>query len=390
MERPSRFGGDLRRWRREFPMLEDGIYLLSHSLGPQPRAVREAMGDYLGRWHTNLRMNAWKYDWWALSRRVADLVARVLGAAPGTVEMQPSATVAAAVVASCFDFARGPRRKVVTTDLDFPSMSYVWDAQRRLGADIHVVRSDDGIRLPMERLLAAIDEETLLVAVSHVSYRSSFRIGAAALVEHAHRVGAQVLLDVYQSAGAMPLEAARLGVDFLVGGTIKWLCGGPASGYLYVRRDLIDKLEPRLTGWIAHAEPFDFLHEGMEYDETIRRFAHGTPNVPGLYSCLPGLEILAQLDLAEVRRESRRRTEWMVDYGRQRGWRLTCPPEAAERGGSVMIDVPEAERVVDELQRRRVAVDERPGVGLRLSPHFFNTDDEVREAMDILASVMRM
>lgn len=368
-------------------MLEDGVYLMSHSLGPQPRAVRESMGDYLGRWHGNLGRNAWKYDWWPLARRAGDLVARILGAPPGTVEMQPSATIAAAVVASCFDFARGPRRKVVTTALDFPSMSYVWDAQRRLGAEVRVVRSDDGVNVSMDRLLEAIDEETRLVAVSHVSYRSSFKVDAAALVEEAHRRGAHVLLDVYQSAGAMPIDAARLEVDFLVGGTIKWLCGGPASGYLYVRRDLIETLEPCLTGWIAHAEPFDFLYEAMEYDDTIRRFAHGTPNIPGLYSALPGLEIVAQLDLGEVRAESLRRTGRMIELAGERGWRLTCPLAGDQRGGAVMIDLPERERLVDELQRRRIAVDERPGVGLRLSPHFFNTDDEVDEAMETLAEL---
>lgn len=369
-------------------MLEDGIYLMSHSLGPQPRAVRESMGDYLGRWRASVAKNAWKYDWWPLARRVGDLVARVLGAPPGTVEMQPSATVAAAVVASCIDFARGPRRKVVTTALDFPSMSYVWNAQRRLGAEVHVVPSDDGVHVSMNRLLDAIDEGTCLVAVSHVSYRSSFRVDAAALVETAHRRGARVLLDVYQSAGAMPLDAALLGVDFLVGGTIKWLCGGPASGYLYVRRDLIDQLEPRLTGWIAHAEPFDFSYAAMEYDDTIRRFAHGTPNVPGLYSALPGLEIMAQLDLEEVRAESLRRTRWMIELARQRGWRLACPLEGERRGGAVMIDLPGQKRLVEELERRRIAVDERPGVGLRISPHFFNADDEVAEAMESLSDLV--
>jgi kynureninase len=369
-------------------MLEDGVYLMSHSLGPQPRAVRESMGDYLGRWQASLAKNAWKYDWWPLARRAGDLVARILGAPPGTVEMQPSATVAVAVVASCFDFARGPRRKVVTTALDFPSMGYVWDAQRRLGAEVLVVPSDDGVHVSMDRLLAAIDEETCLVAVSHVSYRSSFRVDAAALVAAAHEKGAHVLLDVYQSAGAMPLDAARLGVDFLVGGTIKWLCGGPASGYLYVRRDLIERLEPRLTGWIAHAEPFDFLYDAMEYDDSIRRFAHGTPNVPGLYSALPGLEILAQLDHGEVRAESLRRTDWMVEQARERGWRLTCPLAGERRGGAVMIDLPEPKRLVAELERRRIAVDERPGVGLRISPHFFNTDAEVAEALEALAELV--
>jgi kynureninase len=291
------------------------------------------------------------------------------------------------VVASCFDFGAGTRNKVVTTALDFPSTGYIWEAQQRLGARVHVVPCDGGIAVPMERILEAIDETTCLVALSHTSYQSSYRVDARAIVERAHEVGALVLLDTYQSAGVLELKAEEWGVDFLIGGTIKWLCGGPACGYLYVRPELQGELRPRLTGWVAHEEPFAFARE-MRYARGVRRFAQGTPNIPGLYSCLAGLDIIEEVGLERIAAESRRRTEWMVEFALAHGWRLNSPRSVEERGGSVMIGVEDAPGTVARLAGRKVFVDWRPRVGLRISPHFFNTDEEVREAMEILKEVM--
>jgi kynureninase len=257
-----------------------------------------------------------------------------------------------------------------------------------LGARAHVVPSDDGITVPLERILEAIDETTCLVALAHTSYRSSYRVNARALVERAHDCGALVLLDVYQSAGALELDAAGWGVDFLIGGMIKWLCGGPSCGYLYVRPELQAELQPRLTGWVAHAEPFAFSHEGMQYAPTVRRFAQGTPNIPGLYSCLAGLQIIEEVGLPTIARESRRRTEWMVEFALARGWQLNSPRDSSERGGSVMIGVEQAPQVVARLAEQKVFVDCRPGVGLRVSPHFFNTDEEVQAALEVIAAML--
>ncbi|HMY75954.1 MAG TPA: aminotransferase class V-fold PLP-dependent enzyme, partial [Blastocatellia bacterium] len=280
---------------------------------------------------------------------------------------------------------------IITTALDFPSMGYIWQAQQRLGARLHVVPSDDGITVPPERILEAIDDTTCLVAFAHTSYRGSFRPDHQALqaiIERAHVCGALVLLDVYQSAGAMELDAAGWKADFLIGGAIKWLCGGPSCGYLYVRPELQSKLEPRLTGWIAHAEPFAFSHEGMQYAPAVRRFAQGTPNIPGLYSCLTGLQIIEEVGLPLIALESRRRTEWMVEFVLEQGWRLNSPRNPDERGGSVMIGVENAPQVVERLAEQKVFVDCRPGVGLRVSPHFFNTDEEVWAAMEIIAATI--
>ncbi|MEK6333521.1 MAG: aminotransferase class V-fold PLP-dependent enzyme [Acidobacteriota bacterium] len=378
----------INRRREEFPTLASGIHLLSHSLGPVPRAARQSLLAYYDAWEQHTSEDAWATSWWEMSAQVGDRLARVLGGAPGSVQIQPNASVALSAVISCFDFASDKRNKVVTTALDFPSMEYVWDAQRRLGATVEVVHADDGIMVPLEHILDAIDDQTVLVALSHVSFRSSYRVDARAIVEHARRVGALVLLDVYQSAGALELQASDWEVDFLIGGTIKWLCGGPACGYLYVRPDLQGELQPRLTGWVAHAAPFDFAPAPMRYDETVRRFAQGTPSIPALYSVLPGLQIIEEVGVATIQAESQRRTEWMIDFALERGWKVNSPRDADQRGGSVMIYVEDGPAMVSRLAERKVFVDCRPGVGLRLSPHFFNTDEEVREAMGILAELM--
>lgn len=375
------------RHREEFPSLAGGIYLLSHSLGPVPRGARESMLTYVERWREHAGEDAWAAGWWELSREVGDSLARLIGGPPGSVQVQPSASAAMSVVASCFDFGAADRRKVVTTALDFPSMGYLWDAQRRIGAQVHIVPSDDDITVSMDRLLEAIDERTSLVAMSHVSYRSSARVDAPAIVERAHAVGALVVLDIYQSAGVVEIDAAGWNVDFLIGGSIKWLCGGPACGYLYVRPDLIEQFEPRLTGWIAHADPFAFAHGDMKYDDTVRRFAQGTPNIPGLYSFLPGLKIVEQVGVSTIAAESRRRTQWMIEFALKRGWRLHSPVESHQRGGSVMIQFEDAPGLVTQLARKNVFVDCRPGVGLRLSPYFFNTDDEIEQAMYTLVAL---
>jgi kynureninase len=378
----------INRRREEFPTLASGIHLLSHSLGPVPRAARESMLAYYDAWEQHTSEDAWATSWWEMSTRVGDRIANLLGGVPGSVQIQPNASVALSSVASCFDFKESDRNKIVTSALDFPSMEYIWDAQSRLGANVDIVHTDDGITVPLEHILKAIDDSTCLVALSHVSFRSSYRMDAKAIVERAHKCGALVLLDVYQSAGALELQASDWDVDFLIGGTIKWLCGGPACGYLYVRPDLQSDLQPRLTGWVAHAAPFEFAAAPMRYDESVRRFAQGTPSIPALYSVLPGLQIIEEVGVTTIQAESQRRTEWMIDFALERGWKVNSPRDVNERGGSVMIYVDDGPAMVKRLAERKVFVDCRPGVGLRISPHFFNTDEEVREAMEILAELI--
>lgn len=377
------------RHRNEFPTLASGIHLLSHSLGPMPRAARESMIAYCDAWEHHTSEDAWATSWWTLSRHVGDRIARILGGEAGSVQIQPNTSIALATVASCFDFKSGTRNKVITTALDFPSMEYFWDGQRQIGARIEVVPSADGVSVPLEEILDAIDTETCLVALSHTSYRSSSRVNARAIVERAHAKGALVLLDVYQSAGVVQLDAADWNVDFLIGGTIKWLCGGPSCGYLYVRPDLQRDLRPRLTGWVAHDSPFEFAHAPMRYARSVRRFAQGTPSIPALYSAIPGLEIIEAVGVADIAAESQRRTELMIDFASERGWTINTPREKSQRGGSVMIGVDDAQATAERLAERKVFVDWRPGAGLRISPHFFNTDEEIEEALNILAELIK-
>jgi len=323
-----------------------------------------------------------------MSAAVGDRIAKLIGGQPGSVQIQPNASIALSSVLSCFDFTSSKRNKIVASALDFPSMRYILDAETPMGARVETVTSDDGIAIPTERMLDAIDDATALVALSHVSFRSSYRLRVEPIVEKAHKQGALVLLDVYQSAGAVELAAGEWEVDFLIGGTIKWLCGGPACGYLYVRPDLQRQLQPRLTGWVAHTAPFDFAQPPMRYSDSVRRFAQGTPSIPALYSVLPGLQIIDEVGVQTIRAESERRTQWIIDFARERGWKINSPLDVNQRGGSVMIYVEDGPTMVKRLAERKVFVDCRPGVGLRMSAHFFNTDEEVHEAMAILKELM--
>jgi kynureninase len=362
--------------------------LLSHSLGPVPRGARDSMLAYYEAWEHHTSEDAWATSWWEMSAQVGDRLAMILGGERGSVQIQPNASIALSTVASCFDFQTSEQNKIVTTVLDFPSMQYVWAAQEQAGAAIEVVHSDDGISVATDEIVDAIDNTTALVAISHVSFRSSAAVEVAPIVERAHHHRARVLLDVYQSAGAVPLKASEWGVDFLIGGTIKWLCGGPACGYLYVRPELQHELQPKLTGWVAHETPFEFAAPPMRYSNSVRRFAQGTPSIPALYSVLSGLQIIDEVGIQTIREESERRTQMIVDFAVERGWKVNSPRDVDQRGGSVMIYVEDGPAMVKRLAERKMFVDSRPGVGLRMSPHFFNTDEEVEEAMAILTELM--
>jgi kynureninase len=301
--------------------------------------------------------------------------------------MHQNVTVAQAIVASCFSFG-GPRRKIVMTDLEFPTNMYLFEGFRRYGAEIVYVPSDDGIRTNLERLLAAIDERTVLVPLSVVLFRSAYLQDARAVIEKAHRVGAHVILDVYQATGTVPLDLTSLGADFAVGGSVKWLCGGPGAGYLYVRPDLARTLEPSIAGWAAHASPFTFETGPLRYADAPERFQSGTPNVPALYSARAGYEIVSEIGVDAIREKSLRLTRRLMDHARRSGYRLNTPAADHERGGAVIVDVPNAEAVSRELLRQDVIIDYRPGAGIRMAPHFYNTEADIDRAMNVLDAIV--
>ena len=376
----------LLRYRPEFPILETTTYLISNSLGAMPRGTTEAMREYTETWATR-GVRAWADGWWMLAREVGDEIAALLGAAPGTVSIHQNVTQCQAVVASCFDFS-GRRNKIVYTDLNFPSVMYFWEAQRARGARVHMVANDDGIHVNTERLLSAIDEETLLVPVSHVIFRSSFVQDVAAIVARAHQVGARVILDAFQSLGSVPLDVQALNVDFACGGVLKWLCGGPGTAYLYVRSDLGGTLQPTFTGWTAHEEPFAFETGAIRYAEPPYRFMNGTPNVPALYAARPGLRIVREVGVDRIREKSRRQTARLIALADARGWPVNTPRDPDRRGGTVSIDMPGARQVCAELLAREVLVDYRSKAGVRMSPHFYTKDEELDTAIAAVDEIL--
>ncbi|MFQ5663549.1 MAG: aminotransferase class V-fold PLP-dependent enzyme [Terriglobia bacterium] len=378
---------DLRDWRKEFPILAKTTYLISNSLGAMPRGVAVALERYAKMW-SRRGVRAWEEGWWEMAVGLGDKIAPLVGVDPGTISLHVNVTLTQAVVASCFGF-EGRRRKVVLTDKEFPSVVYFWYAQRRRGAEIELVRTpEDPLRVPTEKLLAAIDDRTLIVPLSHVLFRSAYVQDVTAIVEKAHRVGAYVLLDAYQSAGVLPVEAQKWNVDFLVGGTLKWLCGGPGVAYLYVRPDLRQKLEPMLTGWLAHPRPFDFEVGPGAYRDDAYRFLNGTPHIPAFYAAGPGLDIIQQVGVGRIRQRSLELTRRLIQQARARGWRVHTPEADAERAGTVTLDVPRGPEVLRALLRREILVDYRPGAGIRVSPHFYNTEEEVDRVIAEIAAIL--
>ncbi len=378
---------DLLRYRSQFPILERSTYLISNSLGAMPQGVYEAMKGYAETWATR-GVRAWEERWWMLAAQVGDEIGSLLNAAPGSVSTHQNVTTCQAVVASCFDFS-GKRNKVVYSDLNFPSVMYFWEAQRAYGARVHMVKTDDGITVPTDRLLAAIDEQTLLVPVSHVIFRSAYIQDANAIIEKAHRVGAQVVLDTFQSLGTVPVDVQALNVDFACGGVLKWLCGGPGVAYLYVRPDLGKKLRPKFTGWFAHQNPFGFEIGPTRYGEPPFRFMNGTSHIPALEAARPGLKIIVEVGIERIREKSKRQTSRLIELSSQRGWRVNSPRHPDQRGGTVSIEMPDAEEVCRELLKRDILVDYRPQAGVRMAPHFYNQDEELETAIAAVDEILK-
>jgi kynureninase len=290
--------------------------------------------------------------------------------------MQLNVSVCQSLVLSCFDWA-AKRSKIITDDLNFPSNLYIYRELQRTGARVVTVPSPDNITVPLDRILAAIDEETQLVSVSHVIFRSSYLQDVAAITRRAHEMGAKVVVDIYQSAGVLPVDVHALGVDFATGGSVKWLCGGPGAGYLYIRRDLWTELRPRLTGWVAHRNPFAFDNGDMDYADDSFRFLNGTPAIPALYAARAGYEIIAEVGVESIRAKSIRQTTRLIELAQGAGFTVRSPMDAARRGGTVVIDVPNGHEITRELSRRDFLVDYRPGAGIRIAPHFYSTDEEM-------------
>ena len=377
----------LLEYRKEFPILEKTTYLVSNSLGPMPRSVPERLAEYGHDWAT-LGVTAWKQGWWEKPIDVGNHIAPLLNADPGTVVMVPNVSYAQSVVVSAMEFT-ADRDTIVMTDLDFPSVRYAYqELGKRLGARIVSVPSDDGITLDLDRLLAAIDERTKLVAISHVLYKSAFINDVDEICRHAHRVGAMVSLDAFHSVGIIPVDVKKSGADFVSGGVLKWLCGGPGACFLYVAPAVRDTLQPALTGWQAHARPFAF-EDRMDYASGASRWLGGTPVIPALYAAAEGAKIIRLAGIDAIRKKSVRQTSRLIELADQRGFGVFSPRDSSQRAGTVTINVPHAYEIAQVLLSRGILVDYRVGAGIRAAPFFFNTDYEIELLIDTIDSALK-
>ena len=393
---------DLIARRAEFPILAKTSYLISHSLGAMPKGVEASLQEYARMW-AERGIRAWAEGWWAMPGSTGDVLCEILDAPRGSIVMHQNVSVCESLLASCFEY-QAPRNVIVYESLNFPTVMYVWEARKREGAVIREVPSPDGMTVSTEEMLAAIDERTLLVPISHVLYKSSWLQDAKAIVEKAHAVGARVILDCYQSAGTVPFSLNELGVDFACGGSVKWLCGGPGAGWLYVRPDLREQFEPKVTGWMAHAAPFDFTPGPIEYAKSSYRFLHGSPAIPAMFAALPGYRTIRDVGVARIRSKSLRQTELLRAAALERGLRVTSPPDPNRRGGTITVDpsplapgggkaagAPDVigAAIVKTLAKREILVDFRPGAGIRVSPHFYTTDDELLACLDAMVEIAK-
>jgi len=368
---------DLLEYRAEFPSLEHTTYLVSHSLGAMPRRAADRLAEYARMW-AERGIRSWAEGWWATPWTVGDQVGRIVGAPPGSTVMHQNVAIAEAVVLSCFRPVDPSRNRVVYERGNFPSVRYLYQAQHDLEV---VVCEDDG------EILERIDERTLLVPMSHVLFKAAEIQAVEPIIHRAHEVGALVILDCYQSAGIVPLDLTTLGVDFAVGGSVKWLCGGPGNAWLYVRPDLAETLEPTLTGWQAHARPFAF-EEGLEYAPGAARFLTGTPNPAAHYAATAGYDLVEEVGTARIREHSLRQTQLLLDLADEAGFEVTSPRDPERRGGTVVVAVPEFAAVHAELEARGILCDFRPDAGIRLGPHFYTSDDEIRFAVAQIVEIL--
>lgn len=377
----------LLAYRAEFPILERCCYMVSNSLGAMPRGVPDRLAEYVDAW-AERGVRAWAEGWWEMPVTVGDEIAPLIGAGAGEVAMVPTVTLSQVAVLTALEYSPA-RDGVVMTALDFPSVRYAIDQMApRLGARVVVVPSDDGITIDVERLCAAIDERTRLVAISHVLFRSASIMDVQRVCAHAHAVGAVVSLDAYHAVGVIPVDVRAIGCDFYSGGVLKWLCGGPGGCFLWASPEMSALHAPALTGWQAHARPFAFADQ-MDYAAGAWRWLGGTPVVPALYANVEGPRVLRRVGMAGVRAKSVRQTARLVELADARGYAVSAPRDAAARGGTVAFDVPHAAEVARALLARDVVIDYRPGAGIRVAPHFYTSDAEVDRVVGEIDDILR-
>jgi kynureninase len=377
---------DLHEWRAEFPILEHAVYMISNSLGAMPRGVAASLAEYATTWATR-GVRAWEERWWEMAREVGDKIGVIIGAPAGSVSMHENVTTAA--MAALSSVTPHPRKnRIVCLAADFPSTIYLYRAQQAAGFELTVVPAEDDLTVPIDRIVRAIDDSTAFVSLSHVLFKTSYIVDPAPVVARAHAVGATVLLDGYQSAGIIPVDVDALGVDHFAGGCLKWLCGGPGTAFLYTRPSLLATARPRFTGWFAHKSPFAFDIGALAHRDDGMRMMTGTPSIPAYYAALPGLAIIARVGVDRIRTKSMRMTSRLLELADRAGLPSVSSRDPDRLAGTVAVNPPDALQVSRALKAGNFVVDYRPGVGIRLSPHFYNTMDEIERLMAELSRIV--
>ncbi|MCB9437053.1 MAG: aminotransferase class V-fold PLP-dependent enzyme [Anaerolineales bacterium] len=377
----------LLQWRDHFPILQETTYLVSNSLGAMPHSVYDSLKAYADTWATR-GVRAWGEGWWDLNISVGNKIASIINAPPDSVSIHQNISIAQGILLSAFDYD-GPRNKVVIESGIFPSVYYVLRGMLPPHIQLHMVESQDGgITVPVDQIIDAIDEQTLLVPISHVLFRSAYILDVQAIIEKAHAVGAMVILDGYHAAGIVPFDVQALNVDFYLGGVLKWMCGGPGGVFLYARDDYLKTMRPKLTGWMAHQRPFAFEVDDIDFRDDAFRFLNGTLAVPSLYAIQPGVDIIAEVGVENIREKSIRQTALLLQLADELGYPVNSPLHPTQRGGTVTVNPPHAYEVSRELLARDIIIDYRNQAGIRISPHFYNSDDEIRSAMQTIQDIL--
>lgn len=373
------------RYRAEFPIFERTTYLNSCSLGPPSRRVFHALDHYRADW-SQYGAPVWWLKWMDKLDEAKERFARLIGAGPREVTISHSISSALSSIASTFDYR--DRNAVVCAEIDFPTIPYQWLAKGREGVEVRFARSSDRITFPVDTFEGLVDRKTALVAASHVLYNTGSIMPVRQIADLAHDRGARIVVDGYHAVGVLPVDVKELDVDFYVGGTLKWLLGGPGLTFIYVREDLIPELRPTVTGWFSSDDQFAFDPLRLTWPDTADRLELGTPSVSTAYTGVEGMEMILEADPERIYGRLQLLTDRIVERATRDGYGIRSPLDKNERGGIVMLEVKQPQETVAEMMRRSFTVDYRPGL-VRVSPHFYNTLEDVDRFMDELAQVQR-
>lgn len=372
----------LARYRGEFPIFKESVYLNTCSLGALGERSRRKVAEFLDIWQRR-GASAWYDVWWDALTELRARYGRIVNAAANEIALAPSISVALSAVAESIDYGRRP--KVVITSLDFPTVAYQWLAKAKRGVELVVVESPDRISVPVEAIARAVDDRTALVVTSHVYFTSGAIQDIKRVTEAAHAHGALCLIDAYQSVGQIPVDVQDAGVDALVAGGLKWLLGGPGIVFLYVREAVARRLEPKISGWFGQRDQFAFDPRALTFHDDARRFELGTPSLAAVYAQLGGLEYIEEIGLPAICDATAALTEDLIATARAAGFKPKVASEPKQRSAIVMIPMPDPAASVRHLAAGGVIADTRPG-HVRFSPFFYNTQDDHVRATERLAS----